>query len=60
MSYKLYVVVERFDGSLFRQWVCTLTEEQSRSFNEIQVRVKNYMKMLGHGYYCCDYYLEYR
>lgn len=59
-NYKLYVIVERFDGSLFKQWVCTLTEEQSKDFKEIQLRIRNYMRELGHGYYCCDWFLEYR
>ena len=59
-GYKLYVVVERFDGTLFRQYVCAITEEQSKDITEIHLRIRNYMKYLGHGYYCCDYFLEYR
>lgn len=60
MRYKLYATIERFDGSLFKQWVCTLTEEQANDQNEIHLRLKNYRKLLGHGYWIIDWFLEYR
>ena len=59
MRYKLMVEVERFDGSLFKQCVRHLTEEEAKDKELIHRLIQNYLKHLGHGYYIVDWYLDY-
>ena len=59
MKYKLMVVYERPDGSIFKQHIKTLTEEESVDNALIHRIIKAYTERLGEAYYLIDYYFMY-
>ena len=59
MKYKLMVVVERPDGSLFKQCVSHLTPEEANNEETIRHLIRHYIGMLGSDYYVVDRYLDY-
>ena len=60
MKYKLVAVYERWDGTLLRQCVRHLTEEESVDNQLIHRLIRDYSKSLGEGYYLIDYYFGYQ
>ena len=59
MKWKLIVVVERADGTLFRQCVRKITEEESIDNALINRLIRNYKSELGEDYFIVDYYVGY-
>ena len=59
MKYKLVAVYERWDGTLLRQCVRHLTEEESVDNQLIHRLIREYSESLGKGYYLIDYYFGY-
>lgn len=57
MKYYLYAVIERDDGSLLRQRVRKMDEDNTTT-EDIRRILKNYVKMLGTGYYLIDWYFD--
>ena len=57
MKYYLYAVIERADGSLMRQRVRKMNEDNTTT-EDIRRILKNYVKMLGTGYYLIDWYFD--
>ena len=57
MKYYLYAVIERVDGSLLRQRVRKMNEDDTTT-EDIRRILKNYVKMLGTGYYLIDWYFD--
>ena len=59
MKWKLIAVVERADGSLFRQNVKFITEEESNDNALITKLIREYKYNLGKDYFIIDYYIGY-
>ena len=59
MKYKLVAVYERWDGTILRQCVKILTEEESTDNQLIHRLIQWHINSLGEGYYLVDYYLGY-
>lgn len=61
MKYKLIAIVERIDnGTILRQNVRYLTEEEFNDNVKVSHILRNYMDMLGRDYYVLiDYYFGY-
>ena len=57
MKYYLYAVIERADGSLMRQRVRKMNEDNTTT-EDIRRILNNYVKMLGTGYYLIDWYFD--
>ena len=58
MLYKLIVVVERYDGYVFRQCVAKMTPEESNNDELVHAKIQAYKKILGKGYFIIDKYFE--
>ena len=54
--YHLYAVVEREDGSLFRQRIGKV--EETITPKQVHEKIQDYLKMLGKHYYVADWYLD--
>jgi len=59
MKWKLIAVVERADGSLFRQNIRYVSEEESNDNALISRLVREYKYNLGEDYFIIDYYIGY-
>lgn len=59
MKWKLIATIERANGSLFRQNVRYLTEEESVDNALINRLLKEYKDSLGEDYFIIDYYVGY-
>lgn len=59
MKYRLIAVYERWDGTLLKQCIKNLTEEESVDNLLIHRLIQNHSKNLGEGYYLIDYYFGY-
>lgn len=59
MKWKLIAIIERLDGTIFRQCVKTLTEEESTDNSLINNLLKKYKDLLGDDYLIMDYYIGY-
>lgn len=55
-KYSLYAVVEREDGSLFRQRIGKV--EETITPKQVHEKIQDYLKMLGKHYYVVDWYLD--
>ena len=58
-KYKLMVVVERADGSLFRQSIKLLTQEEFNDNSLVSRLIQAYKNRLGDDYFIIDYYFGY-
>ena len=59
MKWKLIAVVERADGSLFRQNIKFITDEESKDNALITKLIREYKYNLGEDYFIIDYYIGY-
>ena len=59
MKYKLVAVYERWDGTILKQCIRHLTEQESVDNQLIHRLIQDYSKSLGEGYYLIDYYFGY-
>lgn len=59
MKYKLVGVYERSDGTIFRQCIRHLSEDESTDNQLIHRLIQDYSKSLGEDYYLIDYYFGY-
>ena len=59
MKWKLIAVVERADGTLFRQNVRYITDEESTDNALISRLIREYKYNLGDDYFIIDYYVGY-
>ena len=59
MKWKLIATIERTNGTLFRQNVRYLTEEESKNKDLIHKLLRNYQNELGEDYFLIDYYIGY-
>ena len=59
MKWKLIAIIERLDGTILRQCVRTLTEEESTDNSLINNLLKKYKDLLGDDYLIMDYYIGY-
>ena len=59
MKWKLIAIIERLDGTIFRQCVRTLTEDESVDNELINRALSKYKDLLGDDYLIMDYYVGY-
>lgn len=59
MKWKLIATIERINGTLFRQNVRYLTEEESKDKDLIHKLLTNYQNELGEDYFLIDYFIGY-
>ena len=59
MKWKLIAIIERLDGTILRQCVRTLTEEESTDNSLINNALSKYKDLLGDDYLIMDYYIGY-
>ena len=57
MKYRLMAVFERENGTIFRQNVKYLTEEESFKEEVIMKYIREYKRMLGKDYLLVDWYI---
>ena len=55
-KYNLYAIVEREDGSLFRQMIGKVEETITPA--QAHEKIHDYLKMLGKHYCVADWYLD--
>lgn len=59
MKWKLIAIIERLDGTILRQCVRTLTEDESVDNDLINRALSKYKDLLGDDYLIMDYYVGY-
>lgn len=59
IKFSIIVIVERPDGSIFRQRIKKVEPEEEKDRSLISKEIRSYKKILGRGYLILDWYIGY-